>query len=189
MVVRILDPDGDKGFSLALTGAGNVIATPVSRVVRTLVGGASVDVVEHRLLLSSDRPRAPVPVRLRVTDVTADVSDRSSPSVPDALIVCFVNANGVCPSAPPAAGGGGGGGATGLLWLAATGGAFSLRIRRRWRAARRLRTRPSTNPPSAAAPRSPSSRHLSVVRFLRQKARFFVFGAFQSPARSRGACL
>ena len=189
VVVRIRDPDGDKGFSLALTGAGNVIATPVSRVVRTLVGGASVDVVEHRLLLSSDRPRAPVPVRLRVTDVTADVSDRSSPSVPDALIVCFVNANGVCPSAPPAAGGGGGGGATGLLWLAATGGAFSLRIRRRWRAARRLRTRPSTNPPSAAAPRSPSSRHLSVVRFLRQKARFFVFGAFQSPARSRGACL
>ena len=189
VVVRILDPDGDKGFSLALTGAGNVIATPVSRVVRTLVGGASVDVVEHRLLLSSDRPRAPVPVRLSVTDVTADVSDRSSPSVPDALIVCFVNANGVCPSAPPAAGGGGGGGATGLLWLAATGGAFSLRIRRRWRAARRLRTRPSTNPPSAAAPRSPSSRHLSVVRFLRQKARFFVFGAFQSPARSRGACL
>ena len=189
VVVRIRDPDGDKGFSLALTGAGNVIATPVSRVVRTLVGGASVDVVEHRLLLSSDRPRAPVPVRLSVTDVTADVSDRSSPSVPDALIVCFVNANGVCPSAPPAAGGGGGGGATGLLWLAATGGAFSLRIRRRWRAARRLRTRPSTNPPSAAAPRSPSSRHLSVVRFLRQKARFFVFGAFQSPARSRGACL
>ena len=134
VVVRILDPDGNQGLRVELIEGDNLVVTPVSRVLRTVADGASVEVIEHRLVLNSAGSHPLFSVRLRVTDATDDRSVSES----DALMVCFVNARGACPPRPSVAagGGGGGGGGSGLLWLAATGGVFSLRIRRRWRAAR-----------------------------------------------------
>ena len=129
--LRLEDPDGDAVFSLELAGAAGDSARLVSRVARTLVAGAPVEVVEHRLLLASDRPRAPFAVKLDVTDGTD-----GSASVSGALTVCFVGEDGLCPAVAPLpvvsttpAAGGGGGGATGLLWLVAAAPALFLRRR------------------------------------------------------------
>ena len=128
VMVRIVDPDGGLGFfSLELIEGDSNIARPVSRAVRRTVDGAAVNVVEHRLVLNSNAPRASFNVRLRVTDTT-----NRSVSESGALMVCFVNEAGVCPSAPRGGGGGGGGGgATGLLWLLFAAPAVVLRRRRR----------------------------------------------------------
>jgi hypothetical protein len=117
--------DGDGKCPAALPRRSGRAGALGQAAAARLAAGSALDVVEPRLLLSSDKARAPFTLRLEVTHRIS-----GSSYVSNALTLCFVDGDGKCPAALPRSGGG-------LLWplLAAPAALVRLgrRRRRAWR--------------------------------------------------------